>query len=101
MGGQTTKATVGRSSSQSGGLDEPFMCHEILKENNTSTTFQNHSEVSTRNQFPPPFIINSPHLEYSLDDRRLCFSTARSPNRHGISIFIQFDRRCFLFVYGS
>jgi len=52
-GGQEEKAAVEavkrqrRRSWRSGGLHEPFMSHEILKENHTSTTLQQYREVAT------------------------------------------------------
>lgn len=52
------------------------MSHEILKEYDTSTTFKNYSEVSSRNELPPPLIVDAPRLEDSLDDRRRCLLTA-------------------------
>src|SRR5207247_7980151 len=64
-------------------LHEPFAGNKIFEKHNTCTSFEYHSEVATRNKLPPPFIINSPHLEDSLDDRRRCLLTAA----------VVFDRR--------
>jgi len=52
------------------------MGHDILKENHTRTTFQYHCEIPPRYELPPPFIIDAPHLEDSLDDRRSFLLTA-------------------------
>jgi len=57
-------------------LNKPFVCDKIFKNNHTSTSFKNHREVAPRNEQPPPFIIDAPHLEHCLDDRRSFLLTA-------------------------
>ena len=94
-----------RRSRRSGGLHEPFIGHEILKENDTRATFQYHCEITSRNELPPPFIIDAPHFEDRLDDRRSCFLTARPPqllfDRLRYSTGIQFHSNQLWLIQGS
>jgi len=53
------------------------MSDEVFEENNASPSFKHDCKIQSRNRLSPPFIIDPPGLEDSLDDdRRRCFLTA-------------------------